>query len=243
MAITTKVLFSLQIEYNVTTLLIVLYVLLLIFFFFLLWGRFKIKDERDKYKNEARSQKELKEQMQKEIIDLRTKLESLTKTNKLLSDQNEKLKGLTTSKINPNVSKVNLIEKADPVQIEEESPNKAIELQVTPRQELSSTPSEPVFYLGFPDSDNTFYALEATDTPSDESFYKIIGDDIMLHDNIDPDKMKMALNFIENHVKRACVILNSKESFHTKIVMEDSGKVEKDGDDFKITKKLKVKYD
>lgn len=107
----------------------------------------------------------------------------------------------------------------------------------------SSTKSEDrVYYMSFPDNENTFYLPEATPEPQNDSFYMIVNSELKLFDQIQEKEMKAALNFVDNHIKRACVIMNARESNHTQIRMVEPGKVVIEDTDVVVLEKMKVEY-
>lgn len=101
---------------------------------------------------------------------------------------------------------------------------------------------ENVYYLPFPDKEKTYYAPEASSVPKADTFYKIEEENLLIYDNISTEQMNAAMNFVENHIKRVCVIQNAREPFHTKVIMISPGKVIRKADDYLVTDKIRVLY-
>lgn len=104
------------------------------------------------------------------------------------------------------------------------------------------TEANNIIYLPFPDNECTFFAPDASHNPKEDTFYKIDNEELLLHDNISSEEMKTAMNFAENHIKRVCLIMNARETGHSRIVLIEPGKIKLRENDYYVIEKIKVKY-
>jgi hypothetical protein len=124
----------------------------------------------------------------------------------------------------------------------QEEPTQPITFEI--EKEASSEESEQVSKSFFktPYEDNVFLIADGKTAPNEKTIYCISKDTLMIHDNINTEAMNSAINSMDLVIKTACLVLNSKEPNHTKIIMVEPGKVIKEGEDYRILEKVKVKF-
>jgi hypothetical protein len=227
-----------------SAILIGLYIALLGFFILLVISRYKIKKDRRRLEGKVKQleRRNNEESLKNNRYQDKANTIRLKYTEQIgaLKDRISQLERELSTKNNNELQEVSL---KDSSNISSEEQNTAD----SEGQQLKSVTVEftvhTTFFLGFPDTESAFYAPEATESPTEESFYKIKGDQLFLYEEASPATMQSALNFIENHVKRACIILNARESFHSKLIMEEPGRIERVDDDYRIIDKLRVRYE
>lgn len=166
--------------------------------------------------------------LKREIENLRWQIKQLENKNINLKDQLEN---------SPVVERT-------PVNTEQE-----IELDVNkdntlPDQKIVATPNE--IYLPFPYEDRKFYSGNQSNTPTNDSFYKVILDDSLQSGKLfiypSDALIKTAFNSHEMFLKSVCEYSNALESFHNNISTIAPGKVKLEGDDWAVIEKIKIKF-
>lgn len=111
-------------------------------------------------------------------------------------------------------------------------------------QTTVDTPKE--IYLPFPYEDSKFYSGNQSNTPTKDSFYKVILDNTLVSGElfINPSDtlVRTAFNSHEMFLKSVCEYSNALESYHNNISTITPGKVKLEGDDWVVIEKIKIKF-
>jgi adenine-specific DNA methylase len=124
----------------------------------------------------------------------------------------------------------------------QEEPSQPITLEIKKEALSEETEQVSMFYFKTPYEDNKFLITDGKIAPNEKTIYCITNDTLKLQENINTETMNSAINSMDLVIKTACLPLNSKEHNHSKIVMIEPGKVIKEGEDYRILEKIKVKF-
>lgn len=124
----------------------------------------------------------------------------------------------------------------------QEEPSQPITFEIKKEAIQQENEQNANYYFSTPYLDNKFLISDGKTAPNEKTIYCISNDTLILHDNINTEAMNSAINSMDLVIKTACLVVNSKEPNHTNIIMVESGKVIKEGEDYRILEKLKIKF-
>ena len=103
-----------------------------------------------------------------------------------------------------------------------------------------------IIYLPFPYEDSKFYAGDQSNTPTKDSFYKVILDNTLQLGELSVISSNALINTAFNShdmfLKSVCEYSNALESLHNDISTITPGKVRLEGDEWVVTQKVKIKF-
>lgn len=233
-------------ELETILLILVLILLGLVLFCFFKIQKFNKYEARLNRHREAIGYDTSGESLDSRILKLERSIEYLKKTK---AENFKKVESIYDHNLDSN-EKSDPLEEA-PIQKQTNTETFSSQNQIKEENDEVSQPinlydkedSHSELYLKAPDREKAFYAPEATKSPDSDSVYIWKNDKYLI---LYPDMKISTINSImastDIYIKRACQIINAKESHHTRFEMVEPGEVIQEEDDLIVTKKLKIKY-
>lgn len=124
----------------------------------------------------------------------------------------------------------------------QEEPSQPITFEIKKQAIQKENKQNTKYYFSTPYLDNKFLISDGKTAPNEKTIYCISNETLMLYDNINTETMNSAFNSMDLVIKTACLVVNSKEPNHNNILMVQSGKIIKEGEDYRILEKIKIKF-